>query len=147
MLEDNLRVPSGISYVLENRVAMTRILPVGFASHVIRPVDHYGASLLRALRAIAPPNTDDPTVVVLTPGVANSAYFEHAFLARQMGIELVEGEICWSMIARSSCAPQGPQARRCDLPPGQRRVPRPGRLPPGQPARRPRPPRGGGRGR
>ena len=91
VLEDNLRVPSGISYVLENRVAMTRILPVGFASHVIRPVDHYGASLLRALRAIAPPGVDDPTVVVLTPGVANSAYFEHAFLARQMGIELVEG--------------------------------------------------------
>jgi uncharacterized circularly permuted ATP-grasp superfamily protein len=91
VLEDNLRVPSGISYVLENRVAMTRVLPVGFASHSIRPVDHYGASLLRALEAIAPPMAGDPTVVVLTPGVANSAYFEHAFLARQMGIELVEG--------------------------------------------------------
>jgi uncharacterized circularly permuted ATP-grasp superfamily protein len=91
VLEDNLRVPSGISYVLENRVAMTRVLPVGFASHSIRPVDHYGASLLRALEAIAPPTVGDPTVVVLTPGVANSAYFEHAFLARQMGIELVEG--------------------------------------------------------
>ncbi len=91
VLEDNLRVPSGISYVLENRVAMTRILPVGFASHSIRPVDHYGASLLRALRSIAPPIVTDPTVVVLTPGVSNSAYFEHAFLARQMGIELVEG--------------------------------------------------------
>jgi uncharacterized circularly permuted ATP-grasp superfamily protein len=91
VLEDNLRVPSGISYVLENRVAMTRVLPVGFASHVIRPVDHYGASLLRALTAIAPPPVADPTVVVLTPGVANSAYFEHAFLARQMGVELVEG--------------------------------------------------------
>ena len=88
MLEDNLRVPSGISYVLENRVAMTRILPVGFASHV-GPSTTTGHLLLRALRAIAPPNTDDPTVVVLTPGVANSAYFEHAFLARQMGIELV----------------------------------------------------------
>ena len=91
VLEDNLRVPSGISYVLENRVAMTRILPVGFASHTIRPVDHYGASLLRALRSIAPDPVIDPTVVVLTPGVANSAYFEHSFLARQMGIELVEG--------------------------------------------------------
>ncbi len=91
VLEDNLRVPSGISYVLENRVAMTRVLPVGFASHQIRPVDHYGASLLRALRAIAPPINVNPTVVVLTPGVANSAYFEHAFLARQMGVELVEG--------------------------------------------------------
>ncbi len=91
VLEDNLRVPSGISYVLENRVAMTRVLPVGFASHTIRPVDHYGASLLRALRAIAPPTVIDPNIVVLTPGVANSAYFEHAFLARQMGVELVEG--------------------------------------------------------
>jgi uncharacterized circularly permuted ATP-grasp superfamily protein len=91
VLEDNLRIPSGISYVLENRVAMTRILPVGFASHSIRPVDHYGASLLRALRSIAPPTVVNPTVVVLTPGVANSAYFEHSFLARQMGVELVEG--------------------------------------------------------
>jgi uncharacterized circularly permuted ATP-grasp superfamily protein len=91
VLEDNLRVPSGISYVLENRVAMTRVLPVGFASHAIRPVDHYGSMLHRALDAIAPPPVDDPTVVVLTPGVANSAYFEHSFLARQMGVELVEG--------------------------------------------------------
>lgn len=91
VLEDNLRVPSGISYVLENRVAMTRVLPVGFARHSIRPVDHYGASLLQALCSIAPDPVSDPTVVVLTPGVANPAYFEHAFLARQMGIELVEG--------------------------------------------------------
>ncbi|MFZ0627617.1 MAG: circularly permuted type 2 ATP-grasp protein [Acidimicrobiia bacterium] len=91
VLEDNLRVPSGISYVLENRVAMTRVLPVAFARHAIRPVDHYGSSLLKALRAIAPPTSSSPTVVVLTPGVANSAYFEHAFLARQMGVELVEG--------------------------------------------------------
>ena len=91
VLEDNLRIPSGISYVLENRVAMTRVLPVGFARHSIRPVDHYGASLLRALQAIAPPPVVDPTVVVLTPGVANSAYFEHSFLARQMGVELAEG--------------------------------------------------------
>lgn len=91
VLEDNLRVPSGISYVLENRVAMTRVLPVAFSQHAIRPVDHYGASLHHALCAIAPPRADDPTVVVLTPGVANSAYFEHAFLARQMGVELVEG--------------------------------------------------------
>ena len=91
VLEDNLRIPSGISYVLENRVAMTRVLPVGFARHAIRSVDHYGASLLKALRAIAPPPVVDPTVVVLTPGVSNSAYFEHSFLARQMGVELVEG--------------------------------------------------------
>ncbi len=92
VLEDNLRVPSGVSYVLENRVAMTRVLPVAFARHRVRPVNHYGASLLDALRSVAPPAAGGPvTVVVLTPGVANSAYFEHAFLARQMGVELVEG--------------------------------------------------------
>ncbi len=91
VLEDNLRVPSGISYVLENRVAMTRVLPTAFSRYRVRPVSHYGASLLRSLRSIAPAGADDPTVVVLTPGVFNSAYFEHAFLARQMGVELVEG--------------------------------------------------------
>ncbi|NNF09118.1 MAG: circularly permuted type 2 ATP-grasp protein [Acidimicrobiia bacterium] len=91
VLEDNLRVPSGVSYVLENRVAMTRALPIAFRNHAVRPVSHYGASLLTALRSIAPTASGDPTVVVLTPGIANSAYFEHAFLARQMGVELVEG--------------------------------------------------------
>ncbi len=92
VLEDNLRNPSGISYVLENRQAMTRVLPKVFANHRVRPVDHYGLSLLHALQSVAPPSSgDDPTVVVLTPGVYNSAYFEHAFLARQMGVELVEG--------------------------------------------------------
>ncbi len=92
VLEDNLRVPSGISYVLENRVALTRVHPVAFAHHRVRPVNHYGSSLLTALHAVAPPaSAGEPTVVLLTPGVANSAYFEHAFLARQMGIELVEG--------------------------------------------------------
>lgn len=92
VLEDNVRNPSGISYVLENRQAMTRVLPKIFAHHRIRPVDHYGLSLLHALQAVAPSSaSDDPTVVVLTPDVYNSAYFEHAFLARQMGVELVEG--------------------------------------------------------
>ena len=91
VLEDNLRVPSGISYVLENRVALTRVLPVAFAKYQVRPVSHYGASLLHALRTVAPTGAADPTVVVLTPGIYNSAYFEHAFLARQMGVELVEG--------------------------------------------------------
>jgi len=92
VLEDNLRTPSGISYVLENRAAMTRVLPLVFGEHRVRPVNHYGASLLAALRAVAPPSAaDPPCVVVLTPGVYNSAYFEHAFLARQMGVELVEG--------------------------------------------------------
>ena len=92
VLEDNLRNPSGISYVIENRAAMTKLLPAAFADLAVRSVDHYGRSLLRALRAVAPPACgDDPTVVVLTPGIFNSAYFEHAFLARSMGVELVEG--------------------------------------------------------
>ncbi len=92
VLEDNLRNPSGISYVLENRAAMTRVLPVAFAEQRVRPVDHYGPMLLRALRSVAPPSAgENPLAVVLTPGVYNSAYFEHAFLARQMGIQLVEG--------------------------------------------------------
>lgn len=92
VLEDNLRNPSGISYVLENRAAMTRVLPSAFTDHAVRSVDHYGRSLLSALRSVAPPACgDNPCVVVLTPGVYNSAYFEHAFLARQMGVELVEG--------------------------------------------------------
>jgi uncharacterized circularly permuted ATP-grasp superfamily protein len=91
VLEDNLRTPSGISYVIENRRTMARVFPELFASHRVRPVDSYPARLLEALRAAAPPGVGDPTVVVLTPGVYNSAYFEHAFLARQMGVELVEG--------------------------------------------------------
>ena len=92
VLEDNLRNPSGVSYVLENRAAMTRVLPIAFSAERVRPVDHYGPMLLGALRAVAPPAAGDrPTAVILTPGVHNSAYFEHAFLARQMGIELVEG--------------------------------------------------------
>ncbi len=91
VLEDNLRVPSGISYVLENRVAMTRVLPKAFSRYRVRPVAHFGASLLATLRSLAPAGINDPTVVVLTPGVHNSAYFEHAFLARLMGVELVEG--------------------------------------------------------
>ena len=92
VLEDNLRSPSGISYVVENRVAMTRLLPHVFADAPVRTVDHYGRSLLGALSRVAPPAAgDSPTVVVLTPGVFNSAYFEHVFLAAHMGVELVEG--------------------------------------------------------
>jgi uncharacterized circularly permuted ATP-grasp superfamily protein len=90
VLEDNLRTPSGISYVIENRRAMTHVFPELFASHRVRPVGDYPAHLLEALRAAAP-SSDEPTVVVLTPGVHNAAYFEHAFLARQMGVALVEG--------------------------------------------------------
>jgi uncharacterized circularly permuted ATP-grasp superfamily protein len=91
VLEDNVRTPSGISYVIENRRAMTHVFPELFVSHRVRPVAGYPAMLLSALRAAAPVGADDPVVVLLTPGVYNSAYFEHSFLARQMGVELVEG--------------------------------------------------------
>ena len=91
VLEDNLRVPSGISYVLENRAAMRRAFPLVFSQYSVRPVDDYGTMLLRALRSLGPHGVGDPTVVVLTPGIYNSAYFEHTFLARSMGVELVEG--------------------------------------------------------
>ncbi|MEI8167513.1 MAG: circularly permuted type 2 ATP-grasp protein [Chloroflexales bacterium] len=91
VLEDNLRVPSGVSYMLTNRSVMKRAFPRLFAEIGVRPIDHYGHVLLTTLRSLAPPHTPDPTIVVLTPGVFNSAYFEHTFLARQMGVELVEG--------------------------------------------------------
>jgi uncharacterized circularly permuted ATP-grasp superfamily protein len=92
VLEDNLRVPSGVSYMLENRKMMMRLFPELFAQHRVAPVAHYPDLLLETLRAVAPPSVNEPTVVVLTPGMYNSAYFEHAFLAQQMGIELVEGQ-------------------------------------------------------
>ena len=92
VLEDNLRSPSGVSYVIENRAALTRVLPQLFAGERVRRVDGYGRKLLDALRRASPPSGgESPTVVVLTPGIYNSAYFEHVFLATQMGIELVEG--------------------------------------------------------
>ncbi|WP_374624833.1 circularly permuted type 2 ATP-grasp protein [Pandoraea sp.] len=92
VLEDNLRVPSGVSYMLENRKMMMRLFPELFARNRIAPVEHYPDLLLDSLRAVAPMGVDDPTVVVMTPGIYNSAYFEHAFLAQQMGVELVEGQ-------------------------------------------------------
>jgi uncharacterized circularly permuted ATP-grasp superfamily protein len=91
VLEDNLRVPSGVSYMLENRKMMMRLFPELFAKHAVAPVQHYPDMLLDNLRMCAPQGVDNPTVVVLTPGSFNSAYFEHAFLAQQMGVELVEG--------------------------------------------------------
>jgi uncharacterized circularly permuted ATP-grasp superfamily protein len=91
VLEDNIRCPSGVSYVIENRRMMARIFPELFTSHRVLSVNGYPAKLLEALRAAAPGGTRDPTVVVLTPGVYSSAFFEHSFLARQMGVELVEG--------------------------------------------------------
>ncbi|MFT4009376.1 MAG: circularly permuted type 2 ATP-grasp protein [Nocardioidaceae bacterium] len=91
VLEDNVRVPSGVSYVITNRRAMTNAMPEAFGDFSVEPVSAYPGRLLAALRAAAPAGVADPTVVVLTPGVYNSAYFEHALLARSMGIELVEG--------------------------------------------------------
>ena len=91
VLEDNVRVPSGVSYVISNRRVMAQTLPELFTSMRVRPVGDYPNKLLRALRASAPEGVEDPTIVVLTPGVHNSAYFEHTLLARLMGVELVEG--------------------------------------------------------
>jgi uncharacterized circularly permuted ATP-grasp superfamily protein len=91
VLEDNLRSPSGVSYMLENRQAMKRTFSSLFEAHGVMPVEHYPQELLSTLRAVAPSDNPAPVVVLLTPGVYNSAYFEHSFLARQMGIEIVEG--------------------------------------------------------
>jgi uncharacterized circularly permuted ATP-grasp superfamily protein len=110
VLEDNLRTPSGVSYMLENRKMMMRLFPELFANQSIRPVDHYPDLLLETLRAVAPRHVDNPVIVLLTPGHYNSAYFEHAFLAQQMGIELVEGQDLFvqndSVFMRTT---QGPQ--------------------------------------
>ena len=92
VLEDNLRVPSGVSYMLENRKMMMRLFPDLFSEHRVAPVAHYPDLLLDTLCAVSPAGVNEPTVVLLTPGMYNSAYFEHAFLAQQMGVELVEGQ-------------------------------------------------------
>ncbi len=95
VLEDNGRCPSGVSYVLENRQVMKRVFPNLFRRHKVRPVDHYGQELLNLLRHVVPRNCRNPanpTVVLLTPGIFNSAYFEHSFLARTMGVEIVVGD-------------------------------------------------------
>jgi uncharacterized circularly permuted ATP-grasp superfamily protein len=91
VLEDNLRVPSGVSYMLANREVMKRVLPGLFDRYQVSSIAHYGQALLATLRTLAPQGRPDPTFIVLTPGVGNSAYFEHAFLAREMGVALVEG--------------------------------------------------------
>ena len=91
VLEDNLRVPSGVSYMIEDRKMMMRLFPELFSRHMIAPVQHYPDMLLENLRTVAPKGVTNPTVVLLTPGAYNSAYFEHTFLAQQMGVELVEG--------------------------------------------------------
>jgi uncharacterized circularly permuted ATP-grasp superfamily protein len=91
VLEDNVRTPSGISYVLENRLVMTRTFPDAFQAHEVLPVNHYPMELHRILRSISPRGEAEAQIVLLTPGIHNSAYFEHSFLAQQMGVELVEG--------------------------------------------------------
>jgi uncharacterized circularly permuted ATP-grasp superfamily protein len=92
VLEDNLRVPSGVSYMLENRKMMMRLFPELFSMRVIAPVEHYPNVLLENLRGVSPVQGQQPVAAILTPGPFNSAYFEHAFLAQQMGVELVEGQ-------------------------------------------------------
>lgn len=99
ILEDNVRIPSGVSYVIENRRAMTQTFSALFSNHRVHPVDSYPARLLAALRLAAPYGIGDPVVVVLSPGVYNAAYFEHVLLARMMGIELVEGR---DLVCRSN---------------------------------------------
>ena len=91
VLEDNLRVPSGVSYMIENRKVMMRLFPDVFEQNRVSPIEHYPDLLLKHLKSMAKTFSDDPCVVLLTPGIYNSAYFEHAYLAQQMGIELVEG--------------------------------------------------------
>ena len=130
VLEDNVRSPSGVSYVMTNRRAVHAALPEIAAKHRIRPVDDYPSQLLTALRAAAPSSIADPTVVVLTPGVHNSAYFEHAMLARMMGVELVEGrDLVAARRPRVAAHHPGPAPGARHLPAHRRRVPRPGRVP------------------
>jgi uncharacterized circularly permuted ATP-grasp superfamily protein len=93
VLEDNLRTPSGVSYMIEDREAMMRLVPELFARYRVAPVEHYPENLRRTLQSVAPPNcAGDPTIVVLTPGIYNSAFFEHSFLADEMGVELCQGD-------------------------------------------------------
>src|SRR5688500_10244588 len=91
VLEDNGRTPSGVSYVLENRAVMKRVSPTMFSAYRVRAIEDYPFNLLQCLKYVAPTRGEEPTIVVMTPGIYNSAYFEHSFLARQMGVELVEG--------------------------------------------------------
>jgi uncharacterized circularly permuted ATP-grasp superfamily protein len=100
VLEDNLRCPSGASYVLQNRFLMKKNFPQVFRATKVRPVNDYPAHLYRMLREMAPPDVENPTVVVLTPGVYNSAYYEHSFFAQQMGVELVEGR---DLVVQDDC--------------------------------------------
>ena len=130
VLEDNLRVPSGVSYMLTNRRVMKRIFPNLFRLQGVRPIEHYTQALLSTLRSLAPEGRPEPTIVLLSPGVFNSAYFEHAYLARQMGIELVEGR---DLVTHDNIVymrtTTGLAARGCDLPARGRRLHRSACLP------------------
>ena len=139
VLEDNLRVPSGVSYMLEDRKMMMRLFPELFALNRVAPVEHYPDRLLENLASAAPAGVAEPVVVVLTPGAHNSAYFEHAFLAQQMGVELVEGAgPVRARRLRLHAHHPGPETRRRDLPAHRRRFPRPAGVSLGFGARRTR---------
>ena len=130
VLEDNVRVPSGVSYVLSNRRAMSQMFSELFGTMGIRPVLEYSQRLRKALTRVAPESSDDPTIVLLTPGVYNSAYYEHSLLARTMGVELVEGrdlEVVAGRVYMRTTA--GRHARRRHLSPRRRRLPGPGPVP------------------
>lgn len=135
VLEDNLRTPSGVSYMLENRKMMMRLYPEMFEQHHIAPVERYPSYLLQTLRESS--LVDDPCVVVMTPGRFNSAYFEHSFLAQQMGSSWWRAPICLLKTARCICAPPRAAAGGCDLSPHRRRLARPAGLPRRFDARRP----------
>jgi uncharacterized circularly permuted ATP-grasp superfamily protein len=130
VLEDNLRVPSGVSYMLEDRKMMMRLFPELFSPAQDRTGRALPGHAARQPAHASRRGVSDPTVVVLTPGAYNSAYFEHTFLAQQMGVELVEGRTCSSRRHGLHAHDAGPAARRRDLPPHRRRLPRPAGLPP-----------------
>ena len=137
VLEDNLRTPSGVSYVVENRRVLKRVWSQIFHDYDVRPVEGYAQDLLEVLRAVAPDDAEgDPTIVLLTPGVYNSAYFEHAFLAKGMGVQLVEGTDLFVddgfVYMRTTTRPA---ARARHLPPRRRRLPGPTRFSTGIAAR------------
>jgi len=117
VLEDNVRTPSGISYVLENRLVMTRTFPDAFQGQEVLPVNHFPAELSKILRSLQSQAGGEPQIALLSPGIYNRAYFEHSFLAQQMGIELVEGRDLYRG-RRCALHENHPwtQARRCDLP-------------------------------
>ncbi|MEZ4555421.1 MAG: circularly permuted type 2 ATP-grasp protein [Caldilineaceae bacterium] len=106
MLEDNLRVPSGASYMLGNRRVMKRVFPRLFNAINVRPLDSYGQNLLETLRSLAPQGQSEPNIVLLSPGVFNSAYFEHTFLARRWAFNWWKAVIWSSMTTSSTCAPR-----------------------------------------